>query len=119
MNQIHNKDANEFSLFTHIANSDMPESERSVARLSREAQTLLGAGTASTARTLGFASYYILSRPEIHSRLQREVSDTMAGWPEKVPSWASLERLSYLQAIIKEALRYDFCHGYNADQAVD
>lgn len=108
MTQIRNKDVNEFSLFTHIANSDMPESERSVARLSREAQTLLGAGTASTARTLGFASYYILSRPEILSRLQREVTDTMAGWPDTIPYWAELERLSYLQAIIKESLRYDY-----------
>lgn len=83
----------------------MPESERSDERLAKEAQVLLGGGTASTARTLGFVSYYILANPDIHSRLQEELRETMSGWPERVPSWAELERLQYLQALIKEGLR--------------
>ncbi|KKK19852.1 CND11p, partial [Aspergillus ochraceoroseus] len=96
------------SLFHHVANSDMPESERSPERLAKEAQTLLGGGTASTARTIGFASFYILSCPEIRARLQAELKDTMADWPERVPTWADLEKLSFLQAIIKESLRLSY-----------
>lgn len=99
-------DTNRLSLFIQILNSDMPESERSVTRLSREAQTLFGAGTVSAARTMSFASYYILSQPKIRMMLENEVADVMAEWPDKVPTWAELDRLPYLQAIIKESLRY-------------
>ncbi|KAJ6114889.1 cytochrome P450 [Penicillium sp. IBT 16267x] len=96
------------SLFHHIAASDMPESERSPERLAKEAQVLLGGGTASTARTIGFATYYILANPEIKAKLQAELRETMDGWPEKVPSMAELLALPYLQAIIKESLRLSY-----------
>ncbi|KAL3431443.1 cytochrome P450 [Aspergillus tetrazonus] len=96
------------SLFHHVAQSDMPESERSPERLAKEAQVLLGGGTASTARTIAFASFYIVDRPDIRSRLRDELRETMAGWPERVPSWAELERVTYLQAIIKESLRLSY-----------
>ncbi|KAF2786944.1 cytochrome P450 [Melanomma pulvis-pyrius CBS 109.77] len=96
------------SIFHYVANSDMPESEKSEERLAKEAQVLLGGGTASTARTIGFASYYILSRPEISSRLREELRETMAEWPQRVPTWAELERLPFLQSIIKESLRLSY-----------
>ncbi|KAL4756283.1 cytochrome P450 [Aspergillus foveolatus] len=96
------------SLFHHVAQSDMPESERSPERLAKEAQVLLGGGTASTARTIVFASFYILDRPEIRSRLRDELRETMADWPNRVPSWAELERVTYLQAVIKESLRLSY-----------
>ena len=83
----------------------MPESELSDERLAKEAQVLLGGGTASTARTLGFISYYVLANPRIHSRLKEELRGPMSTYPQHVPSWAELERLPYLQALIKEALR--------------
>ena len=94
------------SLFRYILNSDMPESELSVERLTKEAQVILGAGTASSARTLDFISYYILANPLIRSRLGEELKDVMANYPRDVPSWAQLEKLPYLQAVIKEGLRY-------------
>lgn len=93
------------SLFHHIVNSDMPDSELSEERLAKEAQVLLGGGTASTARTIGFASYYILSRPELRSALSEELEETMARWPDRIPSWTELEQLHLLQAVIKESLR--------------
>lgn len=94
------------SLFRHIVNSDMPESELSTERLSKEAQVLLGAGTASTARTLDFLSYHILSKPHIRQRLKKELTGIMADYPQSVPSLTQLEKLPYLQAVIKEGLRY-------------
>lgn len=96
------------TLFKHILNNDMPASELSEKRLAKEAQVLLGGGTASPARTIGYISYYILSRPEIRARLQRELQGAMAAYPADIPSLAALERLPYLQALIKEGLR----HGY-------
>ena len=94
------------SLFTHIVHhSNMPKSELSEWRLAKEAQALLGGGTVSPARTMAFASYYILSRPDLHAKLQAELAETMGGWPDKVPTWAQLENLPLLQAVIKESLR--------------
>ena len=83
----------------------MPESERSNERLAKEAQVLLGGGTASTARTLGFISYFILSDPSRRSRLEAELREPIAGYPDAVPTWADLEKLPFLQSLIKEGLR--------------
>ena len=93
------------SLFRYIVNSDMPESERSNERLAKEAQVLLGGGTATTARTIGFISYFILASPYIRSRLEKELERPMSGYPEAVPNWAELEKVPILQALIKEGLR--------------
>ncbi|KAK2608849.1 hypothetical protein QQS21_002562 [Conoideocrella luteorostrata] len=101
----YDKDSTSVSLFAHIIRSDLPESEKSDQRLSNEAQVLLGAGTATAGHTITFASFYILSRPAIRRRLASELENTMAGWPNTVPTWAELEKLPFLQAIIKESLR--------------
>jgi cytochrome P450 len=93
------------SIFRHIVSGDMPESERSVKRLSREAMVLFGAGTATTARTMGFISYYLLTNPHMRECLGNELKDIMADYPENLPTWAKLEKLPYLQAVIKEGLR--------------
>ncbi|KAL9022392.1 MAG: hypothetical protein Q9185_000433 [Variospora sp. 1 TL-2023] len=94
------------TLFNHILDSEMPESELSDERLAKEAQVLLGGGTASTARTITYISYYILAYPYIRAKLQQELREVMASYPRQVPSLTELERLPYLQALIKEGLRY-------------
>lgn len=95
------------TLFRHIINSDLPASELSDERLSREAQVLIGSGTITTAGTMAFLVYYIASNPAIKKRLQEELKPVMADYPRKKPTWAQLEKLPYLQALIKETLRYD------------
>ena len=102
-NNIHTD--NSISLFRYIVNSDMPESERSDERLAKEAQVLLGGGTATTARTMSFISYFILANPSIRSRLENELKEPMSRYPEIVPTWAELEKVPILQALIKEGLR--------------
>lgn len=97
---------NHVSLFRYLVNSNMPESELSIDRLTKEAQILFGGGTVTTARTLDFTSYYILANQHIKSRLKEELKEIMAKFPEKVPSTKQLQKLPYLQAIIKEGLRY-------------
>ncbi|KAK6850707.1 cytochrome P450 [Apiospora arundinis] len=96
------------SLFRSIAYGDMSSSEKSVDRLAQEAQVLLGAGTANTFRILSFASYHILSQPELRERLEAELRVPMSEWPRLVPTWTDLEKLPLLQAIIKESLRLNY-----------
>lgn len=94
------------SLLSYLVNSELPDSELSVERLSKEAQVLLGAGTVSTARTLDFICYYVLANENIHRKLQNELADVMANYPAQIPSFVQLEKLPYLTALIKEGLRY-------------
>ncbi|KAI0969500.1 cytochrome P450 [Xylaria arbuscula] len=96
------------SLFHHVANSNMPASEKSEERLAKEAQLLLGGGTVTSARVTSCAAYYILTKPDVVQVLKEELRIPMAQWPTHVPTWAELRRLPYLQAVIKEALRVDF-----------
>ncbi|KAK7911046.1 cytochrome P450 [Apiospora marii] len=96
------------SIFRYIVTSEMPPSEQSVERLSREAMVLFGAGTATTARTLGFMCYYLLRDPAMKKRLTEELAPVMANYPAASPRWAELEKLVYLQAVIKEGLRLSF-----------
>ncbi|PQE19169.1 cytochrome P450 protein [Rutstroemia sp. NJR-2017a BBW] len=96
------------SLFRFVVNSDMPESELSDDRLVKEAQIILGAGSATTARVLDIITYYVLANDDIHARLEGELKDVMESWPDRVPSWTELEKVEYLQAVIKEGLRLNY-----------
>ncbi|KAJ4368119.1 hypothetical protein N0V83_006474 [Neocucurbitaria cava] len=80
------------SVFLHLANSDMPASERAPERLLKEAQVLLAGGTATTSHTLG-------------EDLREELRKPMADWPSHIPTLVELEKLPLLTAIIKESLR--------------
>ena len=66
---------------------------------------LLGAGTATTARALDFISYYIIANLHIKERLQKELESVTAGFTLNPPKWADLEKVVYLQAVIREGLR--------------
>lgn len=92
------------TLFRHIIHdSDLPESELTVDRLTKEAQILLGAGSVSTARTLHFVTFYLLSNEHMRVRLEDELKEAAKTRPDDWNSWAALEKLPYLQALIKEA----------------
>ena len=93
------------SFFRHILDSNMPESDLSVNRLINEAQLLVLAGATTIAPTLDLISFYILANKDVRSTLLIELEDVMKTYPEKVPSLAELEKLPYLQALIKEGLR--------------
>lgn len=93
------------TVFRHLVNCNLPESELTVDRLSKEAQLMIGAGTMTTAGTMGFLTYYIMENQAVRKRLQDELAPLMEGYPEKKPAWAELEKLPYFQAVIKEALR--------------
>lgn len=93
------------TLFRHLVNSDLPPSELTDERLSKEAQVLIGSGTITTAGTLGFICYYVMANPAIRKRLAEELKGVMEGYPAKKPTFAQLEKVAYLQALIMESLR--------------
>ncbi|KAI1814285.1 cytochrome P450 [Poronia punctata] len=89
---------------TLLHNDGLPAREKLYNRISHEAVTLMAAGGETTATALMIAVYFLLSNPELISKIREEVeSVTPPG--ESRPSLADLERLPWLTAIIKETLR--------------
>lgn len=91
------------TIFHGLLQSALPESEKSPARLAEEAGVLLSAGTDSTANTLAAITYHLLANPLKLKRLRAELLDTI---PEgSSPTFARIEALPYLSAVIQEGLR--------------
>ncbi|KAJ5113440.1 hypothetical protein N7456_001974 [Penicillium angulare] len=72
-------------------------------KLSRNATILLLAGSETTATTLSGATYFLLSHPDILSRLQKEIRTTFST-PEQI-TINSVSKLPYLLAVLNETLR--------------
>ena len=96
------KDYDHTSVFRELLNSDLPPAEKSHARLWQEGQSLVGAGTETTANTLTFIIFSLLSAPEKMARLIEELHQSFNG---QHASLQQLERLPYLTAVIQEGLR--------------
>ncbi|CAH0045319.1 unnamed protein product [Clonostachys solani] len=97
------------TLFRYLIHkSDLSEEDKDTHRLANEAQSLLGAGSVTTARTATVCIYYLLKCPEICARVQEEIKDFVVDWPETAPTFQDLEKLTYLQAVIKEGLRVSY-----------
>ncbi|KAF2036389.1 putative cytochrome P450 [Setomelanomma holmii] len=92
------------SVFTDILASSLPEHEKTVDRLSGEGFSLTGAGTETTAWTLSVITFYVLSQPDVQRKLAVELKDVD---PSNI-SWAALEKLPYLNAVVAEGLRLSY-----------
>ncbi|KAI5927615.1 cytochrome P450 52A11 [Camillea tinctor] len=64
---------------------------------------VLLAGRDTTASTLSFTLYELGRRPEAVQRLRREILDTVG--PDRVPTYADLKSMKYLQNVMNETLR--------------
>lgn len=98
------------TLFDHLlrSGSELPALERSVDRLTTEAQVILGAGTVTTARAMSFTTVHILLNQRVKQKLIDELKNAGAEamLPRKLSSYTMLKRLPYLNACVKEGLRY-------------
>lgn len=75
-------------------------------RLVAEAQAVIGAGTETTGNTLSVFTYHVLAQPAIQKRLKAELDAAAQDQSSKgLMNYRTLEKLRYLQACIKEALR--------------
>ncbi|QDS72870.1 hypothetical protein FKW77_007434 [Venturia effusa] len=97
------KTASHPTIFHEILNSDLPEAEKTDARLGDEAQLIIAAGLGTTSWALSVASYHITADPSIQARLRAELSS--AGFDSKIMDWHKLEELPYLHGCVHEAIR--------------
>lgn len=81
----------------------LPPSEKKLLRLEQEGALLVLAGAESPAKTLNIIFYHLLANLSILSKLRSELDTIIA--PD---SWAQLDQLPYLSAIIEEGNRLSF-----------
>ncbi|TGO48154.1 hypothetical protein BCON_0249g00020 [Botryotinia convoluta] len=92
------------SVFASVLNSTiLPPSEKTLLRLQQEGSLSVLAGTESPAQTLKIIFYHLLTNPAIITKLRAEL-DTA----QTPTSWATLEHLPYLSAVIEEGNRLSF-----------
>lgn len=78
--------------------------EKTLPRMMAETQAILGAGTETTGNTLSNFVYNVLSNKSILQKLTTELEEA-SSTSNDLLDYKTLEKLPYLQACIKEALR--------------
>ncbi|KAL5923814.1 hypothetical protein ACKVV1_011438 [Pyricularia oryzae] len=111
---LHKASSRHATLFHQLLSpqSGLPDSERSIERLTTEAQVLLGAGTVTTTRTLSYLITHILLKDCVKITLERELRAQAVNLRNGSTSLADLEKLQYLQACVKEGLRQVLSFGF-------
>lgn len=92
------------TVFHGLLQSSLPASELSPRRLQGEGETLVAAGTLTTAHYLKSTVYHILANPRVLSRLRQELKSTMPN-PSVIPPFDKLNQAPYLKAVISEGFR--------------
>lgn len=103
------KDREHPTIFHSVLGSNLPDEEKSMARLSDDAQMLVMAGTLTTSATLELIMFWLLSQPATLQKLKEELTAAIPNL-EAVGSipLPTLEGLPYLTAVIKEGLRLSY-----------
>ncbi|KAJ8067282.1 hypothetical protein OCU04_004641 [Sclerotinia nivalis] len=92
------------SVFASVLDSAvLPPPEKALLRLQQEGALLALAGTESPAQTLKIIFYHLLANPVIMEKLRTELNTISTP-----SSWATLEHLPYLSAVIEEGNRLSF-----------
>ncbi|THH01967.1 hypothetical protein EW026_g808 [Hermanssonia centrifuga] len=88
------------ALLNPVSGHEIP----SFTSLRDEALLLVFAGTDTASNTLTLGTIHILSNPDIHKNVVREL---LEAWPrlDDTPRYEALDSLPYLRAIVKESLR--------------
>lgn len=83
------------TLFHSLTASSLPEDEKRPKRMAHDGFEILLAGSDTTARSMGIATYHIIANPEINQRLLEELRTVMPNPRNKVELKA-LENLPFL-----------------------
>ncbi|RHZ67349.1 cytochrome P450 [Aspergillus thermomutatus] len=102
------RDESPRTIFDRLTDPSIPPEERTLARVQDEAFIILGAGTETTGRTLAIATFYMSNEPRIWKKLQDELRSNVLPTPSSTTTWAELEKLPYLNAVINESLRLSY-----------
>lgn len=102
------KEGDRRTIFTELPkNEKLPSSEKTETIMYHTAVLLIGAGLETSGHTLETATFH-LNVPEnshVLKKLKDEVTEIWPNADEEVPSWKTLEKLPYLQCVLKESLR--------------
>lgn len=91
-----NKPKGQKTIFYDILTSDnLRPQEKETAYLMDESQTLIAAGTVTTAHILTTLTFHLLDNPEILKKLQAELQTVVSDGQSRVP-WQQLEQLPYM-----------------------
>jgi len=106
---VHAEKRSDKSVLDGIVNSDaIPESDKTVDRMTQEARTLVGAGSETTGSSLEAIAYHVLANPDVLKRLKQELADAVsnAGAVEDpLTHYDTVQDLPFLTAVINEGLR--------------
>ncbi|KAF5844026.1 hypothetical protein GGP41_009352 [Bipolaris sorokiniana] len=100
-------DVNHPTIFHDILSSSLPESDKSVGRLTQEASSVVGAGMETTKWALTVGSFHLLDNSAVLAKLKAELSEAMPD-PSVILPYSDLEKLPYLGAVIHESLRMSY-----------
>ncbi|KAF2435995.1 cytochrome P450 [Tothia fuscella] len=95
------------TIFHQILHSKLPPHEKTLPRLTDEAQVMMMAGTLTVAWTLEVIMYWLCRQPDTLKALKTELKTVMPEINTVVPL-TTLETLPYLNAVIKEGLRLTY-----------
>ncbi|CRG88438.1 hypothetical protein PISL3812_05468 [Talaromyces islandicus] len=95
------------TIFHELLNSDLPEEEKSDARLGDEAQLIIAAGLITTSWALSVAGFHIINNPLVAAKLRQELQDADAAIFKA--DWHALEKIPYLYGCVREGIR--LAHG--------
>ena len=98
------KDLSHPTIFHELLNSNLPDSEKSVERLTDEAQVIIGAGQETLAWILTVITCHLLSNPSVLRHLKTELQTAIPNPDISTPE-ATLANLPYLTGVLKEGLR--------------
>jgi cytochrome P450 len=89
-------DSGRQTLFDDILSSDLPEEEKTEARLAQEMQILVSAGAETTAKAMSYILFYLHNEPELLHKLKAELAPLGDD-----PSLIQLEQLPYLVSLLQ------------------
>lgn len=92
------------TIFHSIVSSTLPPQEKSPSRLWQDAVAVVVAGTLTTSTVLSVTTFHLLKQPATLRKLKEELASVVAD-SKNLPPSATLEKLPYLTAVVKEGLR--------------
>lgn len=87
------------TLYHALTASSMPDEEKHPKRMAHDGFEVLLAGSDTTARSMGIATYHIIANPHINERLHEELKTVMPN-PDSEVDLPALENLPYLVSSI-------------------
>ena len=88
-----------------VADEEGKRSPATVESLSGEALSFCTAAADTTGNAMEMAAYHVVTNPEIYAKLTKELREAFPD-PSKDLDYLTLEKLPYLNGVVKEGQRY-------------